>query len=374
MKKLTFLLPIALIYACLIGGFTAAHAGLPSQVNGKPLPSLADMLENVTPAVVNIHAEGSQVVYDPATSDPFLRELFGTRQRERKTKGTGSGIIVDARQGYIITNSHVVEGADKIYVTLSDNRQFRAQLIGADQHADIAVLQVAGKKLTALPLANSDKVRVGDFVVAIGNPYGIGQSVSSGIVSALGRNNLGIETYENFIQTDAPINPGNSGGALVNLKGELIGINTAILGGKGGGNVGIGFAIPVNMAVNIMDQLVNYGKVQRGQLGIYVEDLTPQFARELNTKLTNGAVITGILKDSTAEKAGLIAGDVITGINDRPIKNSGDVRNIVGNLRIATRVKLTVYRDEKPLDITAVIGNQTKSRNMPKEQLPTWSR
>lgn len=374
MKKLTFLLPIALIIAFLIGGLTSVQAGLPTQVNGKPLPSLADMLENVTPAVVNIHAEGSQVVYDPATTDPFLRELFGTYQREKKTKGTGSGIIVDARQGYIITNSHVVESADTIYVTLSDNREFRAQLIGADQHADIAVLQIAGKKLTALQLANSDKVRVGDFVVAIGNPYGIGQSVSSGIVSALGRNNLGIETYENFIQTDAPINPGNSGGALVNLRGELIGINTAILGGKGGGNVGIGFAIPVNMAVNIMDQLVNYGKVQRGQLGIYVEDLTPQFARELNTKLTNGAVITGILKDSTAEKAGLIAGDVITEINNRPVKNSGDVRNIVGNLRIATRVKLTVYRDEKELHITAVIGNQTKSRNTQKEQLPTWSR
>lgn len=374
MKKPTFPLPIALITAFLFAWLTSAQAGLPTQVNGKPLPSLADMLENVTPAVVNIHAEGSQVVYDPATTDPFLRELFGTRQRERKTKGTGSGIIVDARQGYIITNSHVVEGADKIYVTLSDNREFRAQLIGADQHADIAVLQVAGKKLTALQLANSDKVRVGDFVVAIGNPYGIGQSVSSGIVSALGRNNLGIETYENFIQTDAPINPGNSGGALVNLRGELIGINTAILGGKGGGNVGIGFAIPVNMAVNIMDQLVNYGKVQRGQLGIYVEDLTPQFARELNTKLTNGAVITGILKDSTAEKAGLIAGDVITGINDRPVKNSGDVRNIIGNLRISTRVKLTVYRDEKKLDITAVIGNQTKSRNTQEEQLPIWRR
>ncbi|CAA6808163.1 MAG: Periplasmic serine endoprotease DegP-like [uncultured Thiotrichaceae bacterium] len=374
MKKLTFLLPIALVTAFFIGGLTSTHAGLPNQVSGNPLPSLADMLENITPAVVNIHAEGSQVIYDPATTDPFLRELFGSRQREKKTKGTGSGIIVDARQGYIITNSHVVEDADNIYVTLNDNREFRAQLIGADPHADIAVLQISGKKLTALQLANSDKVRVGDFVVAIGNPYGIGQSVSSGIVSALGRNNLGIETYENFIQTDAPINPGNSGGALVNLHGELIGINTAILGGKGGGNVGIGFAIPVNMAVNIMDQLVNYGQVQRGQLGVYVEDLTPQFARELNTTLTTGAVITGILKDSTAEKAGLIAGDVITKINNRPIKNSGDVRNIVGNLRISTRIKLTVYRDEKKHAITAVIGNQTRSRNTQKEELPTWYR
>lgn len=374
MKKSTSFLPLALIVALLSGWLSVAQAGLPTQVNGKPLPSLADMLENVTPAVVNIHAEGSQVVYDPATTDPFLRELFGSLQREKKTKGTGSGIIVDARQGYIITNSHVVEGADTIYVTLSDNREFRAQLIGSDQHADIAVLQIPGKKLTALQLANSDKVRVGDFVVAIGNPYGIGQSVSSGIVSALGRNNLGIETYENFIQTDAPINPGNSGGALVNLRGELIGINTAILGGKGGGNVGIGFAIPVNMAVNIMDQLVNYGKVQRGQLGIYVEDLTPQFAKELNTKLSNGAVITGILKDSTAEKAGLIAGDIITKINDRPVKNSGDVRNIVGNLRISTRIKLTVHRNGKRHAITAIIGSQTRNRNTQQEQLPIWGR
>lgn len=374
MKKLTFLIPIAFISVLLSGALTSAQAGLPTQVNGQALPSLADMLENVTPAVVNIHAEGSEVVYDPAMSDPLLRELFGSLQREKKTRGTGSGIIVDARQGYIITNSHVIEGADTIYVTLSDNREFRAQLIGADQHADIAVLQIAANKLTALKLTNSDKVRVGDFVVAIGNPYGIGQSVSSGIVSALGRNNLGIETYENFIQTDAPINPGNSGGALVNLRGELIGINTAILGGKGGGNVGIGFAIPVNMAVNIMDQLVNYGKVQRGQLGIYVEDLTPQFARELKTTLTTGAVITGILKDSTAERAGLRAGDVITQINDRPVRNSGDVRNIIGNLRISTRAKLTVYRDEKKQSITAIIGNQTKNRNTQLEELPIWRR
>lgn len=374
MKKLTFLIPIAFISVLLSGALTSAQAGLPTQVNGQALPSLADMLENVTPAVVNIHAEGSEVVYDPAMSDPLLRELFGSLQREKKTRGTGSGIIVDARQGYIITNSHVIEGADTIYVTLSDNREFRAQLIGADQHADIAVLQIAANKLTALKLTNSDKVRVGDFVVAIGNPYGIGQSVSSGIVSALGRNNLGIETYENFIQTDAPINPGNSGGALVNLRGELIGINTAILGGKGGGNVGIGFAIPVNMAVNIMDQLVNYGKVQRGQLGIYVEDLTPQFARELKTTLTTGAVITRILKDSTAERAGLRAGDVITQINDRPVRNSGDVRNIIGNLRISTRAKLTVYRDEKKQSITAIIGNQTKNRNTQLEELPIWRR
>jgi len=368
-RQLTLLIFTVTALVSLLSFSLVATAKLPPHINGTPLPSLADMLEKVTPAVVNIHAEGRQVVYDPALSDPLLRQLFGDRIREKRTRGSGSGIIVDARQGYIMTNAHVIAGADKISVTLNDNREFRAELIGSDPKADIAVIKITGNNLTQLKIADSDKLRVGDFVVAIGNPYGIGQSVSSGIISALGRNNLGIEDYENFIQTDAPINPGNSGGALINLRGELVGINTAILGGKSGGNVGIGFAIPSNMATNLMDQLINYGKVQRGHLGLTVQNLTQRLANALNAHVNQGAVISSVIRGSAAEDAGLLEGDIITHVNGSPINNGGDVRTKIGNLRIASRVDLRIIRNGKPQGITAVVG-----KNLSKQRIsqPSW--
>ncbi len=367
--RLTLLVFAVITAANLLGLSTLATAKLPTQVNGTAMPSLADMLEKVTPAVVNIHAEGRQVIYDPATTDPLLRQFLGNRLREKRTRGSGSGIIVDARQGYILTNSHVIAGADKIKVTLNDNREFLAELIGSDPKADIAVIKIPSNNLTELKISNSDKLRVGDFVVAIGNPYGLGQSVSSGIISALGRNNLGIEDYENFIQTDAPINPGNSGGALINLRGELIGINTAILGGKSGGNVGIGFAIPSNMATNLMDQLINYGHVQRGHLGLTVQNLNQRLANALNANIHQGAVISSVIRGSAAEKAGLQAGDIITHVNGSVILNGGDVRTRIGNLRVASRVHLKVIRDGKPKGITAVVG---KSLSTPPASNPVW--
>ena len=368
-QRLTLLVCSITTVISLLGFSVVAIAKLPPQINGTPLPSLADMLEKVTPAVVNIHAEGRQVVYDPALTDPVLRQFLGNHVREKRTRGTGSGIIINARQGYIITNAHVVDGADKIRVTLNDNREFNAELIGADPKADIAVIKIPANNLSELKIADSDKLRVGDFVVAIGNPYGIGQSVSSGIISALGRNNLGIEDYENFIQTDAPINPGNSGGALINLRGELVGINTAILGGKSGGNVGIGFAIPSNMATNLMDQIINYGQVQRGHLGLTVQNLTQRLASALNAHVNKGAVISSVIRGSAAEEAGLLEGDIITHINGSPILNGGDVRTKIGNLRVASRVDLRVIRDGKPKGITAVVG---KSLTQQPIQQPVW--
>ncbi|HIQ07809.1 MAG TPA: trypsin-like serine protease [Thiotrichaceae bacterium] len=354
--------PLLILSLGILGLSVIGLAKIPTELNGKPVPSLADMLEKVTPAVVNIHAEGHSVIYDPATSHPALRQLFGDQIRKKTTRGSGSGIIIDSRQGYILTNAHVISGASHITVSLNDNRTFTAKLIGFDQKADIAAIQIPAEKLTALKIGDSDKLRVGDFVVAIGNPYGIGQSVSSGIISALGRNNLNIEEYENFIQTDAPINPGNSGGALINLKGELVGINTAILGGKSGGNIGIGFAIPSNMATNLMDQLINYGEVQRGHIGIQVGELTPRLVKILNSPVSQGAVIIGIVSNSAADHAGLQEGDIIVKINNATIRNSGDVRSRIGSLRIASRVNLQVIRNRKALDITAVVGEKMTGR------------
>ena len=255
---------------------SVAMARLPAAIDGQPLPSLADMLERITPAVVNISTEQGGGNSTPV-KDPVFRHFFGKNipGQQGKAVGTGSGIIVDAENGYIVTNAHVIENAGKIIVTLKDKRQFYALLIGKDLKADVAVILIQPDRLTSMVIAESKHTRVGDFVVAIGNPYGLGQSVTSGIVSALRRTDLGIEHYEDFIQTDAPINPGNSGGALVNLRGELIGINTAILGGHSGGNVGIGFAIPADMIVNITEQLVMNGKVERGRLGIEIQDIRP---------------------------------------------------------------------------------------------------
>jgi len=347
----TFLAALALTVA------QAAVAGLPASVDGQPLPTLAPMLQRTTPAVVNISTVGHiETRQNPLLQDPFFRHFFDIpdQPRRRQTQSLGSGVIVDAQQGYVLTNHHVIERADEITVTLRDGRRVSAQLIGDDPESDIAVVQIPADNLSALPLADSDQLLVGDFVVAIGNPFGLGQTVTSGIVSALGRSNLGIEGYEDFIQTDASINPGNSGGALVNLRGELVGINTAILA-PGGGNVGIGFAIPINMAEQVMQQLIQYGEVSRGRLGVTAQDLTHELAQAFGIDKTRGTVIAQIEPGSPAERADLRVGDIIMKINDKPVDNSADVRNLVGLLRVGTSVDVTVLREGREQTMTAAI-------------------
>lgn len=326
---------------------TPVHAALPVAVGGQELPTLAPMLDKATPAVINIASRGHVAVeQNPLLADPFFRRFFNVpnQPRERQTESLGSGVIVDAARGYVLTNNHVIDKADEITVTLRDGRHFNAKLIGADPESDVAVVQIPAQQLVALPLANSSNVRVGDFVVAIGNPFGLGQTVTSGIVSALGRSGLGIEGYEDFIQTDASINPGNSGGALVNLRGELVGINTAILA-PNGGNIGIGFAIPINMAREIMGQLIAHGEVRRGQLGVTAQDLTPDLAKAFNIHVESGTVVAEVAPGSPAAKAGLKAGDVIMTVNDRPVRSSADVRNMIGLMRIGQQVKMDILRD-----------------------------
>jgi len=330
-----------------------SNAQLPRAVGETPLPSLAPMLEAVTPAVVNIATRTRiRAQENPLMNDPFFRFFFEDfmntprRPRERLEQSLGSGVIIDAQQGYVITNQHVINKAQEIVVTLRDGRKLNAELVGADPETDVALLKIPTENLTEVPLADSDALRVGDFVVAIGNPFGLGQTVTSGIVSALGRTGLGIEGYEDFIQTDASINPGNSGGALVNLRGELVGINTAIIA-PGGGNVGIGFAIPSNMANSVVQQLAEYGEVKRGVMGINIQDLSPDLAEAFDLKGRKGAVIAGVEKDSPAAKAGLQASDVIVAINGRAVSSAADARNQIGLFRIGERVRLEVIRDGK---------------------------
>ncbi len=328
--------------------------------NNLVLPTLAPMLEKTTPAVVNISTTGKVIVRDPFFDDPFFRRFFDVpeQRRERRISGLGSGVIVDANDGYIVTNSHVIDKAEDIVVTLEDGQRFNAKVIGKDPGADIAVIQIDAERLTEIALGDSDHLRQGDFVVAIGNPFGLGQTVTSGIVSALGRSGLGIESYEDFIQTDASINPGNSGGALVNLRGELIGINTAIYG-SGGGNIGIGFAIPVNMARQIISQLVEHGEVRRGRLGFVVQDLTPELAEAFGVARKKGVVVARVEAKSPAQKAGIKVGDVITAVNGREVDNSAQVRNEIGLLRVGSEVEIEVLRDGKTRSLTASVGRHT---------------
>src|SRR5690606_4398474 len=301
---------------------------------------------------------------NPLLEDPFFRRFFDAPQfvpRERQFQSAGSGVIVDAKNGYIITNAHVIENADEITVTLLDDRQFKAKIVGRDKPSDIAVLQVDAKDLTEMPLADSSKVEVGDFVLAIGNPFALNHTVTSGIISAVGRTdtfNANPDSYQDFIQTDAPINPGNSGGALVNLRGELVGINTAIFSGTGG-NIGIGFAIPSNMVKAIMSQLIQYGEVRRGVLGVQLASkLTPDIAESLGLKSARGALVSQVVEGSAAEKAGIKAGDVITSINGKPIANAAELRNTIGLMRIGEKVEIGLIRDGKPRRVTAVIGER----------------
>ncbi|PHS73258.1 MAG: serine endoprotease DegQ [Cycloclasticus sp.] len=344
----------------LVVSSTSAYAAIPGFVGDQPLPSLAPILEHATPAVVNIATKNMvQQRENPLLRDPFFRRFFQipNTTRKRSSQSLGSGVIVDANEGLIITNHHVIDKADKITVTLLDGRSFNANIVGSDPESDVAVIKIKADNLTQLNIADSDKLRVGDFVVAIGNPFGLGQTVTSGIVSALGRSGLGIEGYEDFIQTDASINPGNSGGALINLRGELIGINTAIIA-PNGGNVGIGFAIPSNMAVSLKDQLVKFGKVNRGQLGISVQDLTHELAQAFNVSIKRGVIISQVDANSPAQKAGLRPGDIVLSVNGRATKNSSSLRNNLGLLSIGDKATLQILRNGEQQQVTIKIGKR----------------
>ncbi len=341
--------------ALAMGLASPAFAAIPPAIDGQPMPSLAPMLAKVTPAVVNISTKTRVRARDPYFDDPLFRQLFGDRgvQRERVEQSLGSGVVIDATKGYVLTNHHVVGGADDITVTLQDGRDFKAKLVGSDPDTDVAVLQIPAERLQALPIADSSQLRVGDFVVAVGDPFGLGQTATSGMVSALGRSGLG-KGYQNFIQTDASINPGNSGGALVNLRGELVGINSMIFT-PSGGNVGIGFAIPTDLATSVMNQLLAYGKVRRGNLGVEVQDITPRIAQALNLKDTNGAVVTRVDDGSPADGAGLQTGDVVTAVNGKPVRAAQDLRNAEGLLPLGAKATLSVRRGGATRDVEATV-------------------
>ncbi len=335
----------------LLGPMLSNGAGLPLALDGETLPSLAPMLEDVLPSVVNISTEGRvSAGSSPFQSDPFFERFFNmmpdSQPRQRRTQSLGSGVIIDSESGYVVTNHHVIENADQIRVRLDDGRSFEAKVVGADPEADVAVIQIPAQGLKPINIGDSDSLRVGDFVVAIGNPFGLSQTATSGIVSALGRSGLGIEGYEDFIQTDASINQGNSGGALVNLRGELIGVNTAILA-RGGGNVGIGFAIPVNMVVSLTAQIIEFGEVRRGRLGVHIQDLTPELAQAFGVEAGSGALISKVIPDSAAKAADLREGDVITMVNGRAIKGATELRNVIGLARADEEIELTYIRDRK---------------------------
>ena len=334
------------------------------------IPSLAPMLEKVTPAVVNIYTI-NQVRQNNSSlfEDRFLKEFFnspGSRANKKNRAGLGSGVIIDSSKGLIITNNHVIAKATDIKVKLMDGREFKAEIVGTDPATDIAIIKINAKKLKSLKIANSNDLRVGDFVVAIGNPFGIGQTVTSGIISALGRSGLGIEAYEDFIQTDASINPGNSGGALVNLRGELIGINTAIIGsgGRNPGSIGIGLAIPTNLAINISEQILKFGKVKRGILGVSAQDLTPNLAKAFGLTVRSGVLITEIRKNSSASKAGLKTGDVITAVDGKKVNKANDLRNIIGLTPVGQSLKFTVLRNKKTEFVKIEISENKELANL----------
>lgn len=320
-----------------------AAAQIPALGNGRT-PTLAPLVREVTPAVVNISVKGKVRQDNPLYRDPFFREFFDMpKQLEREVSATGSGVIVDARRGYILTANHVVAQISSAEITLKDGRRFPAKLVGRDPGTDIAVLQIqSGSALRSIALGDSDKLEVGDFVIAVGNPFGLGQTVTSGLVSALGRTGLGKHGYEDFIQTDAPINPGNSGGALINLNGELVGINTAILS-PAGGNVGIGFAVPINMARRVMEQIVETGQVQRGRIGVSIRDLDNGDAR--TARRWDGAVVAEVSPGSSAEAAGLRKGDIVIAVDGAPVRSGAQLRNRIGFTRVGDRVELTFIRD-----------------------------
>lgn len=338
------------------------------------VPTLAPVLQDVTPAVVNISVvTRSAIEENPLFRDPFFRRFFNLPEQEaRPERSVGSGVIMDAGKGYVVTNYHVIKDAQQVVVTLKDRRQFQAKLVGTDPGTDIALLKIDAKNLKALRLGDSDLLNVGDFVIAIGNPFGLGQTVTSGIVSALGRSGLDIEGYEDFIQTDASINPGNSGGALINLKGELIGINTAIIG-PAGGNVGIGFAVPSVMVKAVLDQILRFGEVRRGRLGASSEDITHDLAASLGLPSTEGAIISAVEPGSPAEKAGVKPRDVITTVNGKPVRNSIDLRNKVGLMPIGETLDLGLIRNGKRLTAKVKIAKLAEASSAGAEAVPEVS-
>jgi len=360
--------------------FSETYAALPlSDSSGNRLPSLSSMLKEVNPAVVNIATfSKNNQAQNPLMNDPFFRRFFNGRnqnipesQKPRKRRqSAGSGVIVDAKNGIIMTNYHVIKNSDEVRVSLIDGREFTAEIKGVDPDLDIAILKVDAKNLAEVNFGDSNKLDVGDFVVAIGNPFGLGQTVTTGIVSALGRTGLGIEGYENFIQTDASINPGNSGGALVSLSGDLIGINTAIIA-PSGGNVGIGFAIPVNMAKASMEQILATGEVKRGQLGVSIQNITPELREAFDLKNgQQGVLITGVIENSKAEEAGVKAGDVITAVDGRPTSSGGQLRSQIGIKEVGDKVQLSLIREGKIKKLNVGIGEQELSfANGPVHQL-----
>jgi Do/DeqQ family serine protease len=357
----------SLLAGLLVAAFATVSvpAAMPAAVGDTPVPSLAPMIKRVSPAVVNIATRGTireRGPQNPLLDDPFFRRFFDvppdTGPRERPFQSAGSGVIFDAKSGYIVTNAHVVENANEITVTLQDGRDLKAEIVGSDTPSDVAVLKVKPEGLSQIVLGDSAKAEVGDFVVAIGNPFGLQHTVTSGIVSGLSRSGINPDGYEDFIQTDASINPGNSGGALVNLRGELIGINTAILS-RSGGNIGIGFAIPVNMAHSVMEQLIKYGSVKRGQLGVSMYTVTPDIAHSLGLANAVGALVSQVVEGSPADKAGIRTGDVITAVNGQPVKSNSELRNTIGLLRVGDKVDIGVVRDGRPVRVTAVIADTT---------------
>ncbi len=345
----------ALVAALLLLASGVAGATLPPSVDGQPLPSLAPMLKKVTPAVVNISSKHHVRARDPFLDDPFFRQFFGLpgQPRQRVEQALGSGVVVNADKGYILTNNHVIKQADDISVTLQDGRKFKATVVGTDPATDVAVIRIPPKNLTALPVADSDKLQVGDFVVAVGEPFGFGQTVTSGIVSALRRTGLG-HTYQSFIQTDASINPGNSGGALVNLAGQLVGINSMIYS-PSGASAGIGFAIPSDLAMNVMRQLIRYGHVRRGSLGVETQDISERIARALRLKDADGALVTRVDADSPAADAGLREGDVIVAINGQRVANVDELNNAEGLLPVGKPVQLDLLRQGKNIEVTTTL-------------------
>ncbi|ALJ29663.1 MULTISPECIES: Do family serine endopeptidase [Stenotrophomonas] len=381
MRPLPTLLTLAL--AAAFGGFTAsainahldnraqastgamlpATAALPASVAGQPVPSLAPMLERVMPAVVSVNTKQVVRVRNPFFDDPFFRRLFPQVPQERINESLGSGVIIDAARGYVLTNHHVIENADDVQVTLADGRTVKAEFLGSDRDTDIALIRIPAEKLTALPLGDSDQLRTGDFVVAIGNPFGFSQTVTSGIVSAVGRSGIRGLGYQNFIQTDASINPGNSGGALVNLAGQLVGINTASFNPQGSmaGNIGLGLAIPSNLARDVVEQLITKGVVVRGTLGVETQNLSPQIAQGLGLAEARGALVTRVLAGSAAAAAGLRAGDVVTAINGQRVDNAQALHNFEGLQPVGRVVELDVRRDGKPLQLKATLKEQPRA-------------
>lgn len=382
MRPLPTLLTLAL--AAAFGGFTAtainAHldnraeaapaaytipttAALPAAVAGQAVPSLAPMLERVMPAVVSVNTKQVVRVRNPYFNDPFFRRLFPEVPQERINESLGSGVIIDAAEGLVLTNHHVIDNADDVQVTLADGRTVKAEFIGSDADTDVALIRIPTGNLTEIKLGNSAQLRVGDFVVAIGNPFGFSQTVTSGIVSAVGRSGIRGLGYQNFIQTDASINPGNSGGALVNLQGQLVGINTASFNPQGSmaGNIGLGLAIPSNLARDVVDQLVKHGVVVRGTLGIETQNLTQQIAQGLGLTETRGALVTRVLAGSSAAAAGLKPGDVVVSANGQRVDSAQALHNVEGLQPVGSTLTLDVRREGKPLQIKATLKEQARA-------------